>query len=135
MAKQTVTVDLPEGWELADAAMRTPIPGEHYINVYGDIEKESTPRMTPIYRVIVRKAWEWPAWLRAPWIAQWSNGNWFAFTQEPTLRFNCPGAPNGYVGGFETWLNPDLVAFAPPPCDDWKASKRRNPTTQGDARS
>lgn len=68
----------------------------------------------------VRKVWHWPEWLTAKWIAMDEDGEWFGYEAEPLLC-DC------------IWLARcrmialSLTTFVPPPCTDWRQSKRRNP--------
>lgn len=127
MAKAMVEVDVPDGWELAEPAMRCPKAGEHFLlenRNYVGVERASCD-FAHDFHAIVRKAWQWPAWLKAPWIAMCGEtGHWWGYSNEPGPR---EGSRRRWTGGYETWLNPQLLDFTPPPCDDWRQSKRKNP--------
>lgn len=122
MSKQTIEVEVPSGWEAV--AYRRPARGEWILGIADGQPCKCVMENYGDDRVIVRKAWRWPDWITAPWIAMGRNGNWFAFPVEPSRENYRDGC---WSGGYETWLNPALVAFTPPPCDDWRQSKRHNP--------
>lgn len=63
-------------------------------------------------------------WLKAEWLVQNALGEWLTTTYEP------------YMSGLGMWtirrgmfvpLSEEVFSFTPPPCSDWKQSKRRNP--------
>lgn len=69
--------------------------------------------------------WKWPEWLTAPWIAMDRQGYWSCFGEEPHID-SLELLWNGWQ---ETFLHyPGQFAFTPPPCTDWRESKRRNPS-------
>lgn len=118
--KVEIDVDLGpwfDGWELV--AYRGVKAGEHVI--FGDkIEVWPCDSTHPL--PIVRKKWQWPEWLKAEWIAMDKNGKWFAHECEPYETFR----DWNNKGAIYT-LSTSLLAFTPPPCDDWRQSKRRKP--------
>jgi hypothetical protein len=75
-------------------------------------------------RIIVRPAWQWPAWLKAPWIAQDRQGSWLSFNDEPLASER---RDSGWDRNEELCLNSPHIDFTPPPCTDWRESKRKNP--------
>ncbi len=75
--------------------------------------------------LIVCPVWQWPAWLKAEWIAMDSDGRWFAYKREPDTV-----GGEWRSGEFASFLRGDLVDFTPPPCTDWTQSKRRNPNAK-----
>jgi hypothetical protein len=72
--------------------------------------------------MIVRKKWQWPSWLAAEWIFLSPNGKWFATDKEPVAR-----TANWECLGVIVCLSFHMFEFSPPPCDDWRNSKKRNP--------
>jgi hypothetical protein len=162
MAKALVEVEIPDGWELAEPRMRVPQHGEFWlnrpfrmvrVNVCTECGGHSEPSArraakamsiaiegTKHEQVIVNPAWQWPAWLKAPWITKDESGEWWAFWQEPEIddiedqwiSERSEYAEEGFICG-ETceciyYLDgTSLFDFTPPPCTDWRQSKRRNP--------
>lgn len=133
MAKQMVEVDVPEGWEAAE--FRVPRKGETYlarIECYVGLQVISSDVPQPFPAVIVRKSWQWPAWLKAPWIAMDEGGDWYCANKEPRLgECDCKHDLAGWKWG--DWcihLDSEVVDWTPPPCTDWRASKRRNPNQE-----
>ena len=120
MAKQMVEVEVPDGWEVVE--YRRPRMGDHYLRAGLGIQM--APCDFEYERIIVRKAWQWPAWLKAAWIAMDLDGEWYAWSKLPRIACN---TDHWYDGGDLQALNPELVDFTPPPCDDWRQSLRKNP--------
>lgn len=125
MAKQTVTieVDVPEGWEFDRFDM--PKAGEHWIDGAGMLHCAGF-NYADTACVIVKKAWQWPAWLKAEWVAMDKDGEWWAYSNEPF----CGKLPHWEnVDGGENACVSQLFSFTPPPCPctDWRQSKRRRP--------
>lgn len=131
MSKALVEVELPDGWELAEPAMRLPLSGDYWLSPNGVQVMKATSQeevaenvivcWTREPRVILRPAWQWPTWIKAPWIARTEGGSWWAFQGEPTLE------TYHWIGNTVTQLDPKYFDFTPPPCDDWRTSKRKNP--------
>lgn len=135
MAKQKIEieVDVPEGWEAVRYGM--PNRGEWFLD---DDDKSVIFCNEPPYvlRVIVARAYAWPSWLKAEWIACDSSMNWYAFTREPELALRDEIADSDddchplnwqkYYGTY-CFISPVLYDFTPPPCTDWRQSKRRRP--------
>ncbi len=111
MPKQQVTieVDVPEGYE---GFLR---PLTEYDNCYA---------------LNWRPVWQWPAWLKAEWIAMDADGVWWAYENEP----NVFDRATWYAGGSKFEIDPRAFDFTPPPSVDWKhgtdwrQSKRRRPS-------
>jgi hypothetical protein len=128
--KALVEVEIPDGWELADSRMRQAQPGESFLVANGDVRTVHPSNATECrrLRVMVRQAWNWPAWLKAPWIARTPSGKWCGYEFEPRLA-NGPGGPNTmwqcYGKHGPIW--DAFIDFTPPPCTDWRESKRKNP--------
>ena len=75
-------------------------------------------------RLVVRRRWQWPEWLTAEWIAMDKDGTWFASNEVPEIN-NCIYEVDDSVS-----LDENLIAWTPPPCTDWRQSKRRNPNSK-----
>lgn len=120
MPKQQITieVDIPDGYE-ATGEFRCPELGELYIS-RGQTHQACFQNYASDH-LILRKKWQWPDWLKAPWIAMDSNGTWWAYTQPPTID-----GPS-WFGGDPVRLSEYHLHFTPPPCDDWTKSLRKNP--------
>ena len=88
--------------------------------LFGQVVGGADGYSSPHLRLIVRRKWTPPVWLKAGWIAQEQNGEWYWHADEPQI-----------VDG--EWENDvafrhlcqDAFDFVPPPCADWKQSKRR----------
>lgn len=120
--KIEIDVDLgpyAEEWEAV--AFRKPLKGECFItdaghpHVWGD-QQHTNPRL------IIQRKWKWPEWLKAEWIVKFAIGGWVATNEEPLLT----------AGDYWSWgryapIYLDVFDFTPPPCTDWRQSKRRNP--------
>lgn len=125
MPKQQITieVDIPDGYE-ATGEFRSPGLDEVYLQ-RGEVKRSRFDHYASDF-VIVRKKWQWPDWLKAPWIAMDKNGEWYAYKEQPDLM-DC----------FVTWQSSGpsslvlidclLFDFTPPECTDWKQSLRKNP--------
>lgn len=122
MPKQTIEVDLPDGYE-PTGEVRPPKVGDHYLNYWREVHLSDRDFYADQYRVIVRPVWKWPEWLKAPYIAMDSDGLWWAFAVKPMPEFGCWQA-NGrpYMR-----LKNEFTDFTPPPVDDWRQSLRKNP--------
>lgn len=69
--------------------------------------------------------WEWPAWLKANWIAMdGGSGDWIAFISEDPPFIDEDGE---WVVKEGDWFDLNFLEFSPPPCEDWEQSLRRNP--------
>lgn len=122
MPKQTLELEVPEGWELT-GEYRAPKPGDYFINSRGRVfDYCSTQLTTP--KPIVRRVWQWPEWLKAGWTAMDKNGIWWAYTEKPRVSGNGWTSPG--IGIYEV-INSQLLDFTPPPCDGWRQSLRKNP--------
>jgi len=114
--KIELEIDIPDKFEFIRVGPRdSRVEGEfahQYIRANG-IE----------YAVFVRKAWQWPEWLLADWIAMNRSGKWFAYADKPKRT------DFWYFTGERLLSLTDnpAVAFEPPPCNDWKKSARQNP--------
>ena len=121
-----VNVEIPDGWELACDEMRAPLDGEHYMNLRNGVNKAFCVTSDYGPRIIVRKAWEWPPWLRAAAIViDQRSRQWKACHKVPHLD---EGLNEGW-DGFGHWatITKDMFDFTPPPCFDWRESCRLNP--------
>jgi hypothetical protein len=138
MESVLVEIEIPDGWELAEAAIRAPSEGDYWYSiergiVYAQCRNELPPAfVSPICntsdaKVIVRPTWEWPRWLTAPWIAMDKCGAWRAYTDEPYIDFDSDVVFRGQQGGGSAYLATSLLDFTPPLCVDWRNSKLKNP--------
>jgi hypothetical protein len=135
MANALVEVEIPDSFEFIRVGV--PKAGEQFLcqdslgSCLGSLGTHSEARPYDV-RVIVRPAWQWPAWLACDFIAQEMDGHWHGYAmrhQGHELAAN--------IDGWDGWLTRwDLDYFAsgrflnftpPPPCTDWRQSKRRNP--------
>lgn len=131
MAKAMVAVEIPDGWELACDEMRVPHYGDHYLAAGGIGFAVPGGAVSCFPRVIVRRVWQWPAWLKAEWLFCGPSGKWYASNARPSGRIDGPeGYGLGWVCGGHTILIGNLIGFDPPPCDDWRKSLRRNPAIE-----
>ncbi len=123
MTKVRVKVEIPDGYELACQWMRAAKIGEWYVDDPWSVTECGIVSVEN--RVIVRLAWQWPEWLKAPWIAMDKNGKYYGYSSEPSI------VGNGNMWLCEADTAADLQSWAldwtPPPCDDWTESKRENP--------
>lgn len=111
----TIEVDVPEGMEIDFV--------QTVIELDGDKKRQCLV-------VRFKDDWQWPAWLTAPWIACDSLMNWYAFTREPEFALDKEtGHALNWQKQYGTYcfISPMLYAFTPPPCTDWRQSKRRRP--------
>ncbi len=124
MTKQQVMieVDVPEGWEIDRFGL--PKAGEHWIDGVGKLNCAGFDYQDTAC-VIVRKAWQWPDWLKG-WIAMDEDGAWFWFENEPRQMNTGWGHEGGEYYRFDVVTN--VAGIQPPPCTDWRTSKRRRPT-------
>lgn len=128
MPKQMVEVDVPEMWEAVE--VRAPRLGEQFF-----LSPNQMPALaTREYhfsesRIILRPAWQWPAGIKAEWMAVESrHDRVILLDAEPTL------SEDGHyrsAGGRISILDPAHIAFDLPP---EKNAKRQNPNPRsGDA--
>lgn len=119
--KCEIEVDLGElanEWE--PVAFRVPAVGEQWVTPLSTIGEFAKGSSTNDARLIVRRKWTPQPWLKPGWIAQEQDGEWFWHSDEPKIV--C-GSWENDVAQFH--LLRDALDFTPPPCDDWKQSKRR----------
>ena len=122
----TITADVPDGYE-PTGEYRKPKAGE-YINFSG-IRHVTDGHLYGNDYVILRPVWKWPEFVKPGcWIAMDKNGNWAFYDEEPHITLNggnewLPrGAAFVMAGEVANFFN-----FTPPPCTDWKLSKRQKP--------
>lgn len=128
MAKAMVEVNIPDGFELAEPATRQPKQGEFYLLIDGVAHQAASTN--GVSAPILRPAWTWPAWLKAPWIAMGEGGAWYAFEEEPHVSevHDCWIGGKGMRIPFSSHASVfTFLDFTPPPCTDWRQSKRKNP--------
>lgn len=100
---------------------RLPRDGEDYVDS-NNVVRTAGGNHTTVSRLIVRKKFEWPEWLKANYIAMDENGSWWAFNNRPEAK-HCDWAASG--GGVE--LDADFLDIElPTPCD-WEDSLRKRP--------
>jgi hypothetical protein len=75
--------------------------------------------------VTIQHAWTWPPWLKATWIAMDQDGLWCACETEPVQDHAL-----WMTKGNSLPLRVGLLDFHPPPCSDWRQSKRKNPNAE-----
>ena len=123
MTKQQITieVDVPEGWEFVRYGM--PKAGEHWLDGVSAVHCAGFDYQDTGC-IIVQKAWQWPAWLKYSWLAMDRNERWWAYENEP----NVFDRDIWYAGGDRFEVSHKAIEFTPPPCTDWRQSKRRRPT-------
>jgi len=121
-----VGVEIPEGYELADAVMRCPTTTDYWIDDYGQLKEpdEKFSTWKSFRAVILKKKWTWPEWLIAKYIAMQSNEEWYAFAERPTLVTDCwyPDCPSCRLTG--------IVQMEFPVGMDWRQSLMRNPNKE-----
>lgn len=126
--KTQIEIDIPDGWEFVRFGV--PREGESFITVTGKVSPYYFG--CGLYRIVIRQVWQWPVWLKAEWIAMDKGGDcWWAFNAEPQVNEDCFGgwfSPKDgrilYEKNHFDWC----TDFTPPPCTDWRKSKRRRPT-------
>lgn len=109
MEKQTLEVDVPDGYAV-DRVTRSRING---------IGEQITSMSVDF---TLKRVWQWPEWLTAEWIAMDKDGAWWAYLSEPKI-----GSEFWLINEHGRYIDQLLMAFTPPPCDDWTQSKMRNP--------
>lgn len=127
--KVSVKVEIPDGWELACEEMRVPREGENYLACGAVAPPPNGTSLFP--RVIVRRKWTWPAWLKARWLFCDRSGAWIANSGAER-----PRSGDGFWyfnwGAQTASVCEELFDFTPPPCDDWRLSLRENPALSYD---
>lgn len=69
--------------------------------------------------------WQWPEFIKPGWwLAMDCDCRWFAYECEPYIS-----GQSWNSNGFATMITADLINWTPPPCADWKTSKRQKPLT------
>ncbi len=123
--KIEIDVDLgPYAKEWEPVAFRRPLKGEWFITDVGhphvwSFQEHTNPRL------IIRRKWKWPEWLKAEWIAMDLNGSWFAYLVEPragVAAWATQGHTQLPLASFKKFFD-----FEPPAVAGWKESLIRNP--------
>ena len=108
--------ELANEWE--PVAFRRPKRGELFFAGFKTCEAEFD--FQDERHLIVCRKWTPQPWLKPGWIAQEQNGEWWWHADEPLIV--CGSWENDVAC---LHLLQDALDFTPPPCDDWKQSKRR----------
>lgn len=134
--KVELEINLPEGyefvrygtpkkgeWFMAHAANSTAVQSK--LNWVSDFESNKRFILQP-----VAPPWDWPTWLKAPWIAMDKSGEWWGYEARPTVKGSYWGKRNEDVSDpypkyddIPFWM----LDFIPPTCTDWTKSLMRNP--------
>lgn len=126
MPKVSLTITIPDGWELDDPEMRPPLSGEHYLDSCGHVQ-QATHNWNHRCRPILRRCavWsDWPEWITAEWVAMDADGEWCLYKDEPEAN----EIDDWWTSDGEFVLaNRQLLEIAFPTCNDWRQSKFRNP--------
>lgn len=105
--------------------MRPPNQDEDFIDTDGSIKHypSLTYNGSQYPRVIVKKKFIWPTWLKAAYIAMDKNGEWYAFKEKPEQYYD-----NSWSTRTDKicMLN-DIVDIDLPECSDWTQSLIKNP--------
>lgn len=129
MTKVMIEIEIPVGYELADTKIRQANQGDSFLNpssVGATVQTWCAREKSISQYIIVRKSWQWPDWLTAEWIAMDADGKWDAYSEEPHMHDHYWSPDEGMLID----LDMDILAFTPPPCIDWRQSKRRNPRSK-----
>lgn len=124
MNKLSIELIAPEGFEFT-GEFREAKTGEYYAPIQENGEVSAIERLllfdTGTKYYILRRAWVWPEWLTAKYIAMDQCGIWYAFETEPRITDYSWGGDGCYR------LSTKSIAFTPPHCTNWKQSLRKNP--------
>lgn len=121
--KVQITIEIPDGWELAEPEMRLPKIDEYYLDNKNNTVVKADYDFLDWKMPILKKSWIWPKWLKAPYIAMDCDGKWYAYSIEPSIIGNRWSSSRGCSG-----LYPDIFDMeTPPTCTDWKQSLMKNP--------
>lgn len=105
-------IDIPEGYEFVE------VVGASYVEPC-HVSHCTSQRIT----ITIQKAWVWPEWLKAGWIAMDSDGFWYMYEMRPQIT----SATWQNHGGTMINLSDKFFDFTPPYCSDWQLSLHRNP--------
>ena len=121
MAKQKVTieVDVPDGYE-PTGEYRCPEGHEAYLTDSGKLQYANV-RFECIKCIILRKQFEWPAWLKAAAIARDQDGVVWAYRSAP--RANAHGWISN--GGDVMRIKPEFIDLNLPDVRVWVISFKR----------
>lgn len=124
----TIDIDLgplAEEWEAV--AWRPPKNGERFVKSYNLVVLTAFSDFTnEESRLIVRRKWVWPSWLKARWYCEDSDG------VQRCCKRSKPDT------GASSWYSDDIVRVDPSLVDlpriggDWKQSLRENPNWKGE---
>jgi hypothetical protein len=118
--KQSITIEIniPDVYEYVD--FRPPVNGEYFMNPYGSVVQFFNHTHNNS-RIIIKKEFKWPDWLKAYCITKDENGDWFGNLEDAII---VRGA--WISNGFNIFLDPELLDIELPEVD-WKESKIINP--------
>lgn len=118
--KVQVTVDIPDGYELACEEMRAPKQGELFFYA-GGVSVATFAFDESSTRIIVRPAWQWPVCLLCDWAGRDKYGT-------AMLGFGDPiPTESGWRSERYQRIHEPYFAINLPPCTDWRQSLRLNP--------
>jgi hypothetical protein len=107
-------IDIPEGFEFVRFGRAE--PGEYSLEEREEPVKWTINTSHP--RLIVRKKFEWPSWLKAAAIAMDSDGSWFAYSGVPTTREDISVWFSRAGGKMFNLITP-FLKLDPPKIENW----------------
>jgi hypothetical protein len=127
--KVELSIDVPDQYEFSRLLKKDTASELQYLALEdGEIILETISFRGEPYWVVVRKAWQWPKWLTANYIAMDGDNQWWAFTGQPEQN---PDEEEWYPRGEKfSLLDSCFIAFSPPPCNNWQESLRKNPNCE-----
>lgn len=124
MGIQTIqlSTEVPDGFEVT-GEFRPADSGDAWLAYRGAVCHGRSNFAVPI----LRRTWTWPEWVKpGTWIAMDATGDWWFYDHEP----ECFTATWSSGAGRGLSVNEDFrhfMDFTPPPCTDWRTSKRQKP--------
>lgn len=114
----------PDGFDVRKIVdFRPPKKGERFLTAFGGIVEVLGGMEAGDCRPIIDD-WEWPEWLtEAAAVVMLPGSDWVATEHVPMCV-------NGVWRGTGRVSSLCFASFAPPPCDDWRKSRRINPRFQ-----
>ena len=117
MTKQTIEVDVPDGWEIQDF-------DEDYPKRLLQVCPEGRGSGRIVIEAYLKQAWQAPSFLPSGWwIAMDKDGRWFMYENAPSLFCD------QWVKKSSTSDHVNIGRFnwTPPEATNWKESKRQIP--------